>query len=202
MVLLDNREVKQGWEPLKETVAGMFKKYDADIVSMRRWDERGLAYAIRGQTRGTYLLVYYSGVPDNNTSISRELELSETVLRHMTSTCEEIPADAYEPEAEFDIDAIPEPGQEPATEPAPDEKAEADKAEAGKAEADKTEADKTEADKAEAGKTEAEPAAGETSAEAKPAAGEAAAEAQPGEATAVAAEATETTTETATKEDK
>jgi small subunit ribosomal protein S6 len=30
------------------------------ILSSRRWDERRLAYPIKGQNRGTYLLVYFS----------------------------------------------------------------------------------------------------------------------------------------------
>ena len=101
MVLLDNREVKQGWEPLKQTVTAMFEKFNADVVSARRWDERPLAYPIRGQRRGTYMLVYYKGDPQQNTGIRRELELAEPVLRYMTTVCEEIPAEAHEPEAEF-----------------------------------------------------------------------------------------------------
>ena len=90
MVLLDNREVKQGWEPLKQTVTAMFEKFNADVVSARRWDERPLAYPIRGQRRGTYMLVYYKGDPQQNTGIRRELELAEPVLRYMTTVCEEI----------------------------------------------------------------------------------------------------------------
>ena len=56
MCLLDNREVRKGWQPLKETVVGMFKKHGAEMLSARRWDERRLAYPIRGQQRATYLL--------------------------------------------------------------------------------------------------------------------------------------------------
>ena len=56
MCLLDNREVRKGWQPLKDAVAGVFNKHGARILSARRWDERRLAYAIKGQQRGTYLL--------------------------------------------------------------------------------------------------------------------------------------------------
>jgi len=117
MVLLDNREVRQGWEPLKQTVTGTFSKYGANVVSARRWDERPLAYPIRGQSRGTYLLVYYEAEGDANAGIRRDMELSESVLRHMITVCDEIPEEAHQPEAEFDPMAIPEDDKpEPAAE--------------------------------------------------------------------------------------
>ena len=42
MLLLDNREVKRGWEELKTSVNGLFEKHGAEVVSARRWDERRL----------------------------------------------------------------------------------------------------------------------------------------------------------------
>ena len=53
MCLLDNREVRKGWESLKEAIAGLFTKHDAKVLSSRRWDERRLAYPIGGQNRAT-----------------------------------------------------------------------------------------------------------------------------------------------------
>jgi small subunit ribosomal protein S6 len=77
MVLLDNREVKQGWSPLKEAVAEIFTKHGGEVVSARRWDERRLAYPIKGQTRGTYLLVYFNAGSDANSQIRRDLKMNE-----------------------------------------------------------------------------------------------------------------------------
>ncbi|MHC4919357.1 MAG: 30S ribosomal protein S6, partial [Planctomycetota bacterium] len=83
MCLLDNREVRQGWQALKDAVAGMFTKHGADIVSARRWEERRLAYPVKHQQRGTYLLVYFNGEPEMITPLRRELELSEPVMRNL-----------------------------------------------------------------------------------------------------------------------
>ena len=58
MCLLDNREVRKGWEPVKQTVADMFAKHGVEVLSARRWDERRLAFPIKGQERGTYLLTF------------------------------------------------------------------------------------------------------------------------------------------------
>ena len=108
MCLLDNREVRKGWESLKDAIGGLFTKHDAKILSNRRWDERRLAYPIEGQNRATYLLVYFSSDTQTIPALRRELEFSEPMLRYMITECEEVPADAYEPEAEFDVNAIPE----------------------------------------------------------------------------------------------
>ena len=40
MCLLDNRDVRQGWQALKDNVATMFSKHGGEIVSARRWQER------------------------------------------------------------------------------------------------------------------------------------------------------------------
>lgn len=107
MCLLDNREVRKGWQALKDSVAGLFTKHGAQILSARRWDERRLAYPIKGQQRATYLLAYLKADTQQVAGIRRDLQFSDSVLRSLVLSCEEIPQSAYEPEAEFDINAIP-----------------------------------------------------------------------------------------------
>jgi len=165
MCLLDNGEVRKGWEPLKEAVAGLFTKHEAKVLSNRRWDERRLAYPINGQQRATYLLLYFAADTQTLPAIRRELEFSESMLRYMITECEEIPADAYEPEAEFDVNAIPEDDapeveEEPAAEEKSEEKSE-EKAEDKQGDAEEGAADAGDAEKAE----DAEPAAAKTDGE-------------------------------------
>jgi small subunit ribosomal protein S6 len=107
MCLLDNREVRKGWEPLKESVSGMFEKHGARVLSNRRWDERRLAYPINGQNRATYLLLYFAADTQSIGALRRDLEFSESMLRYLITECEEVPQSAYEPEAEFDVASIP-----------------------------------------------------------------------------------------------
>lgn len=113
MVLLDNREVRQGWDALKDNVTGMITKHGAKVVSARLWDERRLAYPIRRQLRGTYLLVYFNSATGAISAINREMNMAEPVMRHLITACDEIPASAHEPEREFDVSAI---GTDPAPE--------------------------------------------------------------------------------------
>ena len=107
MCLLDNREVRKGWQPLKDSVSGLFTKHGAQILSARRWDERRLAYPIDGQQRATYLLAYLKADTQSIAAIRRDLQFSDIVLRSLVLSCEEVPQSAYEPEADFDVNAIP-----------------------------------------------------------------------------------------------
>ncbi|MCA8973230.1 MAG: 30S ribosomal protein S6 [Planctomycetes bacterium] len=108
MCLLDNREVRNGWQALKDAVAGIFTKHGAEVLSSRRWDERRLGYPMKGQLRGTYLLLYFKAPTGALTGIRRDLQFAEYVLRFLTMQCDEVPETAYEPEADFDVSAIPE----------------------------------------------------------------------------------------------
>jgi len=156
MVLLDNREVKKGWQPLKDSVCGLFQKHGAQIVSARRWDERRLAYPIKHQLRGTYLLVYFDADTQSLGNIRRDLEYNEAVLRYLTTTCDAVPPEAHEPEATFDESAVRvEDDLRPAAraEAEEAESAEAEEAEAESAEAEDTE---TEESQGEGGDSEGE----------------------------------------------
>lgn len=119
MCLLDNREVRKGWQPLKDAVTGLFTKHGAKILSSRRYDERRLAYTIRGQHRGTYLLVYFAVDTQALAAIRRDMQFHEAVMRSLLVECAEVPQTAYEPEAAFDVNAIPSDDAPPPPPPAP-----------------------------------------------------------------------------------
>lgn len=123
MCLLDNREVRKGWQPLKDAVTGIFTKHGGKILSSRRWEERRLAYPIKGQNRGTYLLVYFSSDTQHVGAMRRELQFNESLLRYLLVDCEEVPQTAYEPEGDFDVNAIPADDAPPVIEETPAEAA-------------------------------------------------------------------------------
>ena len=106
MVLLDNSEVREGWDALKNNVTGLMKKHGAEIISAKLWGERALAYPIRQQTRGTYLLVYFDAPMDGIAPMNRDLNINVPVMRHMITVCDEVPETAHAPEAEFDVSKI------------------------------------------------------------------------------------------------
>lgn len=122
MCLLDNREVRKGWQPLKDAMLAQFTKHGAKILSGRRWDERRLAYPIKGQQRCTYLLIYFAADTQALGALRRDLQFNESLLRYLLLDCEEVPQTAYEPEGDFDVNAIPVDDAPPApAEPPPPE---------------------------------------------------------------------------------
>ncbi len=179
MLLLDNREVKKGWDACKTNVCGLFEKHQAEVVSAKRWDELRLGFPIKRQLRGTYLLMYFNAEGSSLPSIRRELEYNEVVLRHLTMVCEEIPQEAKEPEAEFDLESIrveetaidaPAPAAEEAAERKGGKDSEGKDSEGKEAKAEEAKAEEAKAEEAKAEDAPAE----ETKAEAGDAAPEAA----------------------------
>ena len=55
----------------------------AEVLAMRKWDERRLAYEIRKQKRGFYILTYFKAPGGQLAHIERDCNLSEKVLRAM-----------------------------------------------------------------------------------------------------------------------
>jgi small subunit ribosomal protein S6 len=55
----------------------------ADVIGLRKWDERRLAYDIKGNKRGVYFLVYFRAAGSTLTAIERACNLSELVLRSL-----------------------------------------------------------------------------------------------------------------------
>jgi small subunit ribosomal protein S6 len=133
MCLLDNREVRKGWESAKDSVAAIFTKHSAKILSSRRWDERRLAYPMNGQVRATYLLIYMEIETGNIPVLRRDLQFSDALLRYMITDCPDVPEGAYEPEEEFDVNAIPEDDAPDVVEAPAEEAAASDKPAEGEA---------------------------------------------------------------------
>ena len=61
----------------------IFSRGQAEVVAMRKWDERRLAYEIGGNKRGVYILAYIKAPNDQLGHIERDCRLSEKILRSM-----------------------------------------------------------------------------------------------------------------------
>jgi small subunit ribosomal protein S6 len=55
----------------------------AEILSLFKWDERRLAFEVRGNKRGLYLLAYFKTPGGRYADIERAFNLSEQILRTM-----------------------------------------------------------------------------------------------------------------------
>lgn len=112
MFVIDNDLVREDWTAAKAVVTGTLEKHGAVVRTARRWDERALAYPIRGRRRATYLLAYFEIEGDKNADVARDLEIQEPVLRYLVTSADEIPeaeVEASEAEGADDFTVPPPP---------------------------------------------------------------------------------------------
>ena len=81
MFLIDSAEAAKDWDGILELVKKMLAKADAEIVSIRKWDELPLAYTIRRVNRGTYILAYFRADGQKIRDVERDVQLSERIMR-------------------------------------------------------------------------------------------------------------------------
>jgi len=91
MFLLDNQAVRADWAQAKAAVTDALAKHGGVVRSARRWDERRLAYPIRGRKRATYLLTYFEQEGAATQGLRRDLDIEERVLRYLILATQAIP---------------------------------------------------------------------------------------------------------------
>ena len=83
LFLVDTAQAASDWDGTIAVIEKILSRADAEVVSMRKWDERPLAYEINKKGRGTFILIYFNGDPLKITTIERDVQLSEKVVRVM-----------------------------------------------------------------------------------------------------------------------
>jgi small subunit ribosomal protein S6 len=121
MFLVDSSRATADWEGILSIIRGILEKVGAEIVSLKRWDERRLAYDVDGYSRGTYILCYFRADGERIGEIERDVQLSEQLLRVLILTAEHLSQEDLEK-------AVAEPAEEE------------DKQDAGEASAERVEA--------------------------------------------------------------
>lgn len=71
----------------------ILSRANAEVISLRKWDERRLAYEIKGNKRGIYFLVYFRAASDKLTGIERDCNLSEKLLRSLVTRADHVTAE-------------------------------------------------------------------------------------------------------------
>ena len=79
MFLVDagNPDFKAASEP----ILNVLTRSEAEVLSIKPWEERRLAYEIKGRRRGLYVLTYFKVHPSRGPEIEHESELDERILR-------------------------------------------------------------------------------------------------------------------------
>ncbi len=78
---LDSSIIDQKLERFNDLVAD--KKEGGEIVAVEQWGKRHLAYPIRKQDNGYYVVVQFHTDPERLPEFERAIKLDEQVLRHL-----------------------------------------------------------------------------------------------------------------------
>jgi small subunit ribosomal protein S6 len=83
MLIFDPNRVASDLPGSVGQIHAVLERNHAEILASRQWDERRLAYPVRGHKKGLYYLMYVRMDGKNLVHIERDLALNENVLRSM-----------------------------------------------------------------------------------------------------------------------
>lgn len=116
------------WDAIVRTLEGLLERVEAEIVSIRKWDERKLAYEIDRQSRGTYILVYFRADGARIQEIERSVRLSDKIMRLLILSAEHMTAEDIEKDTPATKAEKAKQKQKAAAEAEPEQKAEPEQA--------------------------------------------------------------------------
>jgi len=83
MFILDSNRLARDRDGLPRELGSMVEEAGGQIELSRLWEERRLAYPIKGHRKGAYWITYFRFPTTGLSELTRELELKEGVLRHL-----------------------------------------------------------------------------------------------------------------------
>lgn len=81
LFILDSDQYARNPEGISGQVDKFIAQYNGEILVSRLWEERKLAYPIKGHRRGTYWLTYFRLDPANVKDLTRQFQISDEVIR-------------------------------------------------------------------------------------------------------------------------
>ena len=73
----------RGPDEISSQVATIVEQFGGEVLLSRLWDERKLEYPIKGHRRGTYWLAYFRIDPLAVKNLTRQFQLSDSILRFL-----------------------------------------------------------------------------------------------------------------------
>jgi len=90
MFLIDSSQAGADWDGIIAAIRTILEKAGAEIDSIRKWDDRRLAYDIKGKSRGTYILSYFRVDGGRIRDIEKSVRLSEKIMRVLILSAERL----------------------------------------------------------------------------------------------------------------
>jgi len=68
----------------------LFERANAEVISMKKWDERRLSFEIDKQKRGVYILAYFSCPTDMVAHLERDVQISDQLMRVLVTSADHL----------------------------------------------------------------------------------------------------------------
>jgi small subunit ribosomal protein S6 len=77
-------------------VRNLIERHHGQIMVIKKWDERKLAYEVDGQKRGLYIIAYFTAPGAAVAAIERDVNLGEDILRVLMTDASHLNKDEME----------------------------------------------------------------------------------------------------------
>lgn len=83
LFLIDNTHANMEWDNVVKHIHDILLKNGSEILKTEKWGEKKLSYKIKGHKRGTYLLIHFNANNKAISTIRRDMQLSDYVIRSL-----------------------------------------------------------------------------------------------------------------------
>ncbi|MBA3481332.1 MAG: 30S ribosomal protein S6 [Pirellulales bacterium] len=83
LFILDSNKFARDRDNLAREVEALVEAVDGELLVSRLWEERRLAFPIKGQRKGAYWLMYFRLPTLRLTELTRACEINDSILRQL-----------------------------------------------------------------------------------------------------------------------
>ena len=83
MFILDASRYSRDPSAASAQVEQLIQQAGGEVLASRLWEERRLAYAIKGHRKGVYWLTYFRVAGEQIQPLTRQCEINDLILRHL-----------------------------------------------------------------------------------------------------------------------
>ncbi|UCF35100.1 MAG: 30S ribosomal protein S6 [Phycisphaerales bacterium] len=94
------------FEACETEIKRLMERANAELLFCRKWEERRLAYKIKGRKRGVYVLVYFKAPPDKIVPLERDVQISENILRVLVLRADYVTPEMMEMAAQKRVEGV------------------------------------------------------------------------------------------------
>ena len=94
MFILDASKYSRDPAGMAQQVVDLIQQHGGTVLASRLWDERKLAYPIKGHKKGVYWLTYFRMPTANLVALERQCEITDDILRKLVLKVDPRIADA------------------------------------------------------------------------------------------------------------